>query len=91
MNKARRDELRAKHNPMSQNYGYIGEIDYCRGCKGPNSTLTIQYPCDAIEALDALDEILGSPELIVTDADGGHCLVCRHPATLLNGAWYCNH
>jgi hypothetical protein len=47
------EEYRKKHQPIFQNQGRIGNINYCIGCKGPNDTLIQTWPCDVVELLDA--------------------------------------
>jgi hypothetical protein len=45
-------ELRAKHQPLFQNQGRKGDVNYCVGCKGPNGTLINLWPCEVIKALE---------------------------------------
>jgi len=47
--------LREKHQPVFQNIGRAGEVNYCAGCKGPNGTLINLWPCDAAKALEYCD------------------------------------
>lgn len=47
--------LREKHQPVFQNIGRAGDLNYCAGCKGPNGTLINLWPCDAAKALEYCD------------------------------------
>jgi len=47
------EDYRKKHQPIFQNQGKKGNMNYCVGCKGPNGTLIQKWPCDVIRALDA--------------------------------------
>jgi len=48
-----REDLYDKHQPIFQNQGKKGNMNYCVGCKGPNNTLIQTWPCDVIRALDS--------------------------------------
>ena len=54
----KRQALRKKHQPVFQNIGRAGDVNYCEGCKGPTGTLINLYPCEVIDVLNALDEAL---------------------------------
>jgi hypothetical protein len=78
MNQQERDELRAKHQPVST--GHYGEIQRCSTCvqqdpEIPEMWAWVFYPCDTIRILDGFDELekleaamrkrLGIPEGLV--------------------------
>jgi len=49
------DAFVEKHQPVFQNIGRSGEVNYYAGCKGPNGTLINLWPCDAAKALEYCD------------------------------------
>jgi hypothetical protein len=52
------EELRLKHVAISQNFGLVGEIDYCVGCITVHGVLDVEWPCDVIKALDVFENQL---------------------------------
>ena len=52
------ENYRNKHQPIFQNQGKKGNMNYCVGCKGPNDTLIQEWPCDLIKVLDLTKEQL---------------------------------
>jgi len=50
------EDYRSKHQPIFQNQGRKGNVNYCVGCKGPNDTLIQEWPCDVIHVLDLVKE-----------------------------------
>lgn len=45
------EAMEAKHQPLDQNQGAIGDVTYCKGCMGPNGVLATKYPCDVVKVL----------------------------------------
>jgi len=45
--------LREKHQPVFQNIGRAGDVNYCAGCKGPNGTLIQTWPCEVLRVLES--------------------------------------
>jgi len=54
--------LREKHQPVFQNIGRAGDVNYCAGCKGPTGTLTVLYPCEVVQILDYIDSVEEKPK-----------------------------
>ena len=48
-------DYRTKHQPLSQNFGSVGEVDYCVGCKTDQGVLNVEWPCDVIKVLNLQD------------------------------------
>jgi hypothetical protein len=47
-------EMKEKHIPFSQNFGNIGEVEYCNGCKTDQGLLIVTYPCDVVKVIDSM-------------------------------------
>ena len=47
--------MKDRHVPVTLSIGAGNEQSYCKGCAGPNGTLTIPYPCDAAVLLEIVE------------------------------------
>ena len=50
------EEMKKKHIPFSQNFGNIGEVEYCNGCKTNQGQLTVTYPCDVVKVVRVYEQ-----------------------------------